>query len=94
MYIPTFGLTPNSSYIPSQYLNKGGFVVVDEYLRLKGATDVFAIGDVADVETKQYTAARAHAFYVAKSITALLQGKGLVPFKVSTSMYIHFDFSS
>src|ERR1700761_775971 len=36
MYIPTFGLTPNSSYVPTKFLNSNGFIMVDEYLKVKG----------------------------------------------------------
>jgi len=55
LYIPTTGLVPNSSYIPTKHLNAEGFVVVDEYFAVKGAEDVYAIGDVCNVEPLQFT---------------------------------------
>jgi NADH dehydrogenase FAD-containing subunit len=64
MYIPAFGLTANSSYIPSKFLNENGFVVVDQHLHVKGADDVWAIGDVSALERKQYLACRAQAIYL------------------------------
>ncbi|KAK9350503.1 hypothetical protein V1523DRAFT_428982 [Lipomyces doorenjongii] len=36
LYISTFGLVPNSSYVPAKFLNANGFVTVDEYLKVKG----------------------------------------------------------
>lgn len=50
LYLPTMGLVPNSSYVPAKFLNSNGFVVVDEYLRVKGATDVWAAGDISSVQ--------------------------------------------
>ncbi|KAH8821346.1 hypothetical protein F5884DRAFT_688547 [Xylogone sp. PMI_703] len=84
MYIPTFGLTPNSSYIPSKLLNSDGFVEVDEYLRVKGAKDVWAIGDVSALEVKQYLASRAQALYLSKAFTSILRNKLPTPYKIST----------
>jgi apoptosis-inducing factor 2 len=49
LYIPAFGLIPNSSYIPAKFLNPNGFVKVDEYLKVKGEGDVWAIGNLCDV---------------------------------------------
>ena len=54
MYVPTFGLIPNSSYIPATYLNANASVMVNEYLGVKGANDVWAIGDISDIESWQY----------------------------------------
>lgn len=47
------GVMPNvPQAIPSFELDKGGRVVVDEYLRVKGVKDVYAIGDAASFMTK------------------------------------------
>ncbi|RFU35494.1 hypothetical protein B7463_g854, partial [Scytalidium lignicola] len=84
MYIPTFGLTPNSTYIPSKFLNDNGFVEVDEYLRVKGLKDVWAIGDVSAMEAKQYLPSRAQAFYLSKTFASILRNKLPTPYKAST----------
>ncbi|TVY81370.1 Oxidoreductase ptaL [Lachnellula suecica] len=44
LYLPTVGLVPNSSYLPSSLVNSFGFVQVDEFLKVKGAKDVWAVG--------------------------------------------------
>jgi NADPH-dependent 2,4-dienoyl-CoA reductase/sulfur reductase-like enzyme len=53
LYLPTTGLIPNSEFIPKTLLNEGGFVKVDEFLHVKGFSDIWAAGDVADVQAPQ-----------------------------------------
>ena len=78
LYIPTTGLTPNSSYVPQNLLNANGFVVVDEFLRVKGAADVWAVGDVSSAQRPQYINTQKQAAHVAKNIGLLMKGKELV----------------
>jgi hypothetical protein len=90
LYIPTFGLTPNSSYIPAKFLNAKGLVVVDNYLKVKGAGDVWAIGDVADVDSLQFISCDRESAHLAKNIILLLSNKTPVPYKALTSSMIPF----
>jgi thioredoxin reductase len=46
LYLPTFGLLPNTEYIDVKYLTPRKTVVVDEFLRVKGLENVWAAGDV------------------------------------------------
>lgn len=85
LYIPTFGLIPNSSYIPSKFLNKDGYVLVDEYLGLKGANGVFAIGDVSAVEPSQFIYCDKQSSHVAKNIILLLSNKSPLSYKPATT---------
>ena len=50
LYVPTYSLVPNLLYIPSEFLSSKSFVTVNDYLKAKGAGDIWAIGDVVDVE--------------------------------------------
>jgi NADH dehydrogenase FAD-containing subunit len=88
MYIPAFGLSPNSSYIPPKFLDDKGYVEVDMNLRVKGAEDVWAIGDVSALEWNQYLAGRAQALYLSKNFGLILKGKVTAVYKISTSMYL------
>lgn len=83
LYVPTYGLVPNSSYIPSKFLSSKGFVAVDDYLKVKGAGDVWAIGDVVDVEWMQWISMDKQSSYVAKNIVLILSNKAPIPYKVS-----------
>lgn len=49
LYLPTVGLMPNSAYVPGTFVNNSGFVKVDECLRVKGTTEVWALGDVSQI---------------------------------------------
>jgi NADH dehydrogenase FAD-containing subunit len=85
MYISAFGLLPNSSFVPSKHLNADGFVTVDPYLKLKGSTNIWALGDVCDVEGMQALSCDRQSVYVSKSLVALLSGKNTMPYKPMTS---------
>jgi NADH dehydrogenase FAD-containing subunit len=75
LYIPTFGVIPNSSYIPEKYLNANGFVVVDDYLKVKGLENVWAIGDISGHEPPQFLFADKQAGHLAKNILLILSNK-------------------
>ncbi|PSE86145.1 hypothetical protein C7G75_19505, partial [Acinetobacter nosocomialis] len=68
LYIPTFGVLPNSSFVPSQYLDSNGFVQVDQYFQVKGAEGVFAIGDVSDSEAPQFWFVEKQSVHIAKNL--------------------------
>ncbi|KAK8530026.1 hypothetical protein V6N13_102910 [Hibiscus sabdariffa] len=56
-------------------LNGNGSLMVDEHLRVKGRSNVFAVGDITDVpELKQGFLAQKHAMVVAKNLKALMRG--------------------
>ncbi|CRG89245.1 hypothetical protein PISL3812_06281 [Talaromyces islandicus] len=84
LYIPTYGIVPNSSYVPSKYLNTDGFVVVDDYLKIKGLENqpVWAIGDVSDREAPQFMFVDRQSNHVVKSLFLALDNKDPVPYKM------------
>ncbi|KAE9365023.1 FAD/NAD(P)-binding domain-containing protein [Stipitochalara longipes BDJ] len=84
LYIPTFGLIPNSSYMLSEFLDTKGYVVVDSYLKVLGAKDVWAIGDVSACEWSQFIPADKQSAHLAKSLVLLLNGKTPTPYKLIT----------
>lgn len=94
-YVPTFGLIPNSSYIPSKFLTDTGYVIVDDFLKVKGAEDVWALGDVADMEWKQFISTDKQSSYVANNIASVLNNKATVPYKPITrrTFYLFHDAS-
>lgn len=83
LYLPTFGLTPNSSYLPAKFVNAEEYVIVDEYLKLKGAEDIWAIGDVSEVDPPQFLFSDYQSVYTTKSIVSLLNNKAITPYKAS-----------
>ncbi|KAF2489242.1 FAD/NAD(P)-binding domain-containing protein [Lophium mytilinum] len=85
LYIPTFGLVYNTSYLPAKFVKANGSVVVDEYLKVKGAGDVWAIGDILDLESSQFLTMDKHSTYLAKNIGLILKGKPPLPYKPITT---------
>jgi NADH dehydrogenase FAD-containing subunit len=85
MYIPLFGVIPNSSYVPAKFLDAYGSVVVDEYLKVKGAVDVWAIGDISNVEPARWIYCEKHSKYAAETFASILTGKTPLPYKLSTT---------
>lgn len=90
MYIPTFGLIPNSSFIPSKYLNSKGYIKVDEYLQVKGTKDIYAIGDVSDIELEQFIVTDKQSTALSKNLITILSNKIPVPYKVAGTRMIPF----
>lgn len=96
MYIPTFGLLPNSRYVPIKFLNAGGFVTVDEFLNVKGKgngidtaslKDVWALGDVSDLEYAQFVSCDKQSVYLAKNVILALRAdnnRPPLPYKAAT----------
>ncbi|KAL1362687.1 hypothetical protein HN51_010910 [Arachis hypogaea] len=61
-------------------LDDEGRIKVDEHLRVKGKTNIFAIGDITDIkEIKQGMFASAQGVLVAKNLKVLIEGSGKEP---------------
>lgn len=90
MYIPTFGVKPNSSCIHDDFLGANKFVMVDEFLKVKGTEDVWAIGDVSNVEGSQILFCDNQSAYLAKNMVLILSGRTPLSYKVSKSGMIIF----
>ncbi|MBY8859290.1 FAD-dependent oxidoreductase [Nocardia sp. CA2R105] len=74
-------VVPNTTWLPGELLDENGFVVVDEYLRVRGAPGVYAIGDVAATDPLR-TSARSRADgLLAHNIRADLDGGTPKPFE-------------
>jgi NADH dehydrogenase FAD-containing subunit len=75
LYVSATGVKPNSSYVPANLLDSKGFVIVDEYLRVKGVKDVWVAGDVSAREPPAFLITEAQAAHVAKNVLLVLSGK-------------------
>ncbi|KAH8591250.1 hypothetical protein B0O99DRAFT_744665 [Bisporella sp. PMI_857] len=82
LYLPTVGLSNNTSFMPAAYLDSKGHVNVDEFLRVKTATDIWAAGDVTPLERSGVLIAKAQGAHLAKNIDLVLKGQKPVPYKV------------
>ena len=73
------GVRPHSTFLPTEILDDAGFVKVDEYLRVPGHPNVFAVGDVAASDPHRSSARNWGYRVVVANIQALVRGgdKGL-----------------
>jgi len=81
LYLPTIGVVPNSEYIPKTLLNNKGEVMVDDFLKVKNVKDVWAAGDITDLEPSTYINTDKQATHVAKSLGLLLAGGAPLVYK-------------
>ncbi len=66
---------PNSGYLPADMLDEGGFVRVDEHLRVPGYCNVFAVGDIAASDPHRSSARNWGYLVVAHNVRAFLRGR-------------------
>ncbi|KAI9684223.1 MAG: hypothetical protein M1829_003494 [Trizodia sp. TS-e1964] len=78
LYIPSIGVTPNSSFLPKELLSSSGHVKVDSYLRVQGSLNIWAAGDITEVSYGSIHHAEEQALHVAKNIAAELTGTGAI----------------
>jgi NADH dehydrogenase FAD-containing subunit len=72
LYLPCVGVTPNTSFMPKNLLNPQGSIMVDEYMAVKGASDIWSCGDAADIQAKKVMYAAEQAAYLGKILQSVL----------------------
>lgn len=81
LYLPTTGLLPNSEYIPKSLLDDKGYVIVDEFLRVKGIENAWAVGDVSNIDPSQFVYLQKQIPAMTKNLDLVLKGKQPVAYK-------------
>lgn len=81
LYLPTIGVVPNSEYIPKTLLDDRGFVIVDQFLRVKNADGVWAVGDLVNTDPSQAVYLFKQQPALSKNLDLVLKGKQPVPYK-------------
>lgn len=86
-------MVPNSSFIPPALLDAHGYIKVDQYLAVEGREDVFAIGDVSNLEAPQFWFVNTQAGHMAKNLVQIMLGKPMIPYKASTTgtLFLTYD---
>ncbi|OHE91844.1 hypothetical protein CORC01_12852 [Colletotrichum orchidophilum] len=74
LYLPLFGVRPNSSFIPEHLLDAQGNLKLKHDLRVEGLTNVWGVGDVGNLETKQLMRAEGQALHLSDNLDAVLTG--------------------
>ncbi|KAG5977708.1 hypothetical protein E4U55_006590 [Claviceps digitariae] len=81
VYIPTFGVVPNSTYLPKHMVNERGFIKVGDALDVKGAKDVYAVGEVSECEPINAISLEAQCKHMANNAVLIVSGKQALPYK-------------
>lgn len=82
LYIPTFGVRPNTSFVPVSMLDADGRVkVVRTTLQAVGHANIFALGDAANAETANGKHADAQVRFLAPALQELLAGRAMPSYK-------------
>jgi len=83
LYLPTLGTVANTEFIPKTLLAETGEVKVDEFLKVKDAPDVWAAGDVSDIQPSQFVYADKQVAALAKNLDLTINGKPPVRYDAS-----------
>ncbi|GAB1314302.1 Apoptosis-inducing factor 2 [Madurella fahalii] len=74
LFIPTYGTTPNTSFLPQSMLDSRGFVKQTPSLRAEGYDNIFVAGDAGNFQDPQGVYGDAQAVHVAKVLDARAAG--------------------
>ncbi|KAH7009030.1 hypothetical protein EDB80DRAFT_717782 [Ilyonectria destructans] len=74
LYLPLYGMRPNSQFLPAHLLDERGSLNLDKTLRVTGLDNVWGVGDVGNLEPKQLIYAERQALHLADNLDAVLTG--------------------
>jgi NADH dehydrogenase FAD-containing subunit len=74
LFIPTFGIKPNTSFMPAELLGNGGFINQTAYLRADGQQNIFVVGDAGNLQEPLGKTADDQVLHLAKNLQAYLTG--------------------
>lgn len=84
VFIPTYGLQPNSEFVPANLLDHRRHVKQTKHLRAEGRDNIFVVGDVGSLETPQGIHTDNQLVHAVKNIQAYLKGEALTEYVFST----------
>lgn len=76
LLIPTYGVVPNTAFLPASMLDARGFVNQTTGLRAAGHDNIFVVGDAGNLEAPQAVHTDAQVIHVVKLLEARLLGAG------------------
>ncbi|EEY14021.1 conserved hypothetical protein [Verticillium alfalfae VaMs.102] len=77
-YLPTFGLVPNTSFVPAGLLDKNGLVRQNTEFKVPGYDSLYVVGDAGDLENGTAYLAGLQATFLSKSLHHRFTGEGKV----------------
>ncbi|KAG7136241.1 Oxidoreductase ptaL like protein [Verticillium longisporum] len=77
-YLPTFGLVPNTSFVPAGLLDKNGLVHQNTDFKVPGYDNLYVVGDAGDLENSTAYLAGLQVTFLSKSLHHRFTGEGKV----------------
>ncbi|KAJ3549805.1 hypothetical protein NM208_g307 [Fusarium decemcellulare] len=74
LYLPLFGIRPNTAFMPRQLLDERGYIKLDRTLRAVGFANIWGVGDVGNLESNQLIYAENQTHLLASNLSAVLTG--------------------
>lgn len=74
LFLPLYGMRPNTRFVPAQLLDEQGSLKMDKTLRATGLDNVWGVGDAGNLEPKQLIYAERQALHLADNLGAVLTG--------------------
>lgn len=77
-YVPAFGITPNTEFMPSNLVDAQGFIKQTKHLRVEGHSNIFVVGDAGGLEASMAQTTEAQTIHLIKALPIYFNG-GEVP---------------
>lgn len=81
LHIATWGLIPNSSFMPKETLDQAGWIITDKYLRTSTYHNIWALGDVTHWGNRSVSVIEPQHVALTANILAAVDGKSEAAFK-------------
>ncbi|KAM0364236.1 hypothetical protein ACHAPZ_010435 [Fusarium culmorum] len=89
LYLALHGIKLNTSFVPPSFLDDKGNIRIDKNMRVVGSKNIWAIGDVGDIDPKQLTVTDNQIIHLAAALDAVLTGeKSFKPYEPMTKTMI------
>ncbi|EKJ79471.1 hypothetical protein FPSE_00402 [Fusarium pseudograminearum CS3096] len=89
LYLALHGIKLNTSFVPPNFLDDKGNIRIDRNMRVVGSKNIWAIGDVGDIDPKQLTVTDNQIIHLAAALDAVLTGeKSFKPYEPMTKTMI------
>jgi len=79
LYLPLFGVKLNTAFVPANFLDATGSIILDKTMRVTGTKNIWGIGDVGNLEPKQVTVIDGMIIHMSAALDAVLTGTGGLP---------------
>ncbi|QPC77180.1 hypothetical protein HYE68_007932 [Fusarium pseudograminearum] len=89
LYLALHGIKLNTSFVPPSFLDDKGNIRIDKNMRVVGSNNIWAIGDVGDIDPKQLTVTDNQIIHLAAALDAVFTGeKSFKPYEPMTKTMI------